>query len=500
MLKTCFLISIVIGAIVPAIGQNDTIEKKFFYKSGKLSSQGNMYNGQPVGYWVTYYENGITKSEGGRKAGLLSGKWKFYNEGGNLITEISYESGKKNGLTLVYDDSTNLIREEFYENDVLHGKTREYFISDSIVKWVIPYEKGIKNGTAFEYASDGRLITIVEYSNGFLKKKEEINRKNSLGKQGTWREYFEQGPLHIEARYKNNVLHGYYKEYDLDGKLVTALLYIDGIVQENPEELSNLEVRKEYYDNGIVKWEGTYNYLGEKEGTFKNYNKKGDLETAFIYSKGLLLAKGKLNKAGERIEEWEFYYPDSSLRAKGNYNEGLRIDLWMFYHSNGKIEQKGKYMKGEKPHGDWIWYHPNGEIWREEGFWKGKEEGMAVEYNDTGGVVSKGEYIDGKKDGIWFYQMNDHKEEGKYIEGNRNGEWVYTFQNGRTNFKGSYVNGDPDGRHIYYYPNGKIKREEYYELGYEEGVWRSYDEMGNLILTSQWEGGREIKLDKKKVR
>ena len=125
---------------------------------------------------------------------------------------------------------------------------------------------------------------------------------------------------------------------------------------------------------------------------------------------------------------------------------------------------------------------------------------MAIEYNDTGKVVSKGVYIDGKKDGEWFYEMGDHKEEGKYIEGNKTGEWVYTYNSVKTNFKGSFVNGDADGKHFYYYPNGRLKREEYYELGYEEGTWRSYDREGNLTLSSQWEGGKEVKLDKKKVK
>ena len=96
--------------------------------------------------------------------------------------------------------------------------------------------------------------------------------------------------------------------------------------------------------------------------------------------------------------------------------------------------------------------------------------------------------------------MGDHREDGKYIEGKRDGDWVYTYNGGKTNFKGSYINGDANGRHVYYYPSGKVKREEYYELGFEEGTWRSYDEEGNLLLISQWEGGKEIKIDKTKVR
>lgn len=459
-----------------------------------------MVNNKPIGYWKAYYKSGLIKSEGDRINEKLDGPWKFYNEIGNLTKLINYDEGLKEGLTYIYDDSCNLLRTENYRDDKLDGKVREFFTGDSVVKWVVPYDQGVRDGIAFEYARDGRIITIVDYDHGFIKKKEEINRKNNLGKQGTWRTFYSNGALHIEERYKNNVLHGYYKEYDKDGKLVTALLYIDGIVQENPEELALLDVRRKYYEDGQVEWEGTYNYLGEKEGTFKYFDKNGNMEGAEVYSKGILLAKGNLNKAGKRVDEWIFFYPDSSIRAKGEYKDGLRIGNWVFYHNNGRLEQKGKYVKDEKPHGDWVWYYETGQVWREESFWKGKEDGTAIEYSDTGTVVSKGDYIDGRKDGPWFYQMNDHKEEGNYVEGRRDGQWVYTYENGKTNFKGSFINGDPNGKHLYYYPSGRLKREEYYELGYEEGTWKSYDQEGNLMLTSQWEGGREVKFDKKKVK
>lgn len=500
MVKTLSLIFFIFLYLNSLFAQDDTTKQVYYFPGGQKSSEGLMYQGKPLGYWKAYYENGNIKSEGNRKNFDLDGVWKFYNEKGDLIRSISYKNGLKDGFTRIYDDSSNLLREEHYEQDVLNGKSREYYKGDSVVNWVIPYDQGSKDGTAFEYARDGRIITIVEYNHGFVKKKEEINRKNNLGKQGTWREFYTEGTLHIESRYKNNILHGYYKEYDKDGKLITALLYIDGIVQENPEELALLDIRKGYYENGQVKWEGTYNYLGEKEGTFKSYEDNGDLKDAAVYSKGILLAKGKLNKEGERIEEWIFFYPDSALRAKGEYKDGLRFGLWVFYHNNGKLEQKGKYVKDEKPHGDWIWYYPNGQVWREEGFWKGKEDGLATEYSDTGSVVSKGQYIDGKKDGPWYYEMGDHKEEGNYLEGKRDGEWIYTYQNGKISFKGSYVNGEPDGKHLYYYPSGRLMREEIYERGYEEGIWRTYDDEGNLLLTSQWEGGKEVKLDKRKVK
>ena len=425
---------------------------------------------------------------------------KFYSESGDLTKDIQYKSGLKNGVVKIYNDSCVLIREERYVRDTVHGINREFYDQGGALKLATPFKKGVKDGIAYELSRDGVIITLVTYKHGFINKKEKINRKDLKGKQGNWREFYADSSLHKDMRYKNNVLNGYYKEYDRSGKLIVALLYIDGIVQENPEELSSLKVRREYHENGQVKWEGTYNYLGEEEGTFKEFDEKGEITGAQVFSKGELLAKGNINKAGKRIGPWEFYYNGGQLRAKGDYKDGQRIGNWIFYHANGKTEQKGKYVKNEKPHGDWVWYYSNGEIWREESFWKGKEDGLATEYSDSATVIAKGEYIDGMKDGIWFYVMGDHREEGSYIEGNKEGEWIYYYPNGKTNFKGSYIAGDPNGKHFYYYPNGRIKREEYYELGYQEGTWKSYDELGSITLKSEWLGGKEVKIENKKVK
>ena len=138
-------------------GQSDTVRQSIHFDNGKISSEGFMVEGKPVGYWKSYFENGNLKSEGGRTGFELEGVWKFYNERGGISRIITYGNGRKNGFTYIYNDSSVLIREEHYENDVLHGKTREYYSSgDSLVKWVIPYDKGIMDGTAFEYEKDGR--------------------------------------------------------------------------------------------------------------------------------------------------------------------------------------------------------------------------------------------------------------------------------------------------------------------------------------------------------
>ena len=55
---------------------------KYFYQSGRISSEGNLKDGKPQGYWINYFESGQKKSEGNRKNFQLDSVWNFYNEKG----------------------------------------------------------------------------------------------------------------------------------------------------------------------------------------------------------------------------------------------------------------------------------------------------------------------------------------------------------------------------------------------------------------------------------
>ena len=87
------------------------------------------------------------------------------------------------------------------------------------------------------------------------------------------------------------------------------------------------------------------------------------------------------------------FYPDGRIRHEGGYLNGLRNGNWKYFYPDGKIEQQGDFMK-DKPVGSWLWSYPNGSVWKEEEFINGLEDGMSVEYDSTGGIIAKGEYIE----------------------------------------------------------------------------------------------------------
>lgn len=485
------------------VDKTDTRYKAYFYESGNISSEGFLENDKPNNYWITYYPNQLRKSEGNRLSFELDGVWKFYDKKGNIETSITYKNGLKNGVYTFFNDSCLIVAEESYKDDVKEGIAYQYFPDTSLKKRIkksIPYEQNKKNGIAYEFAWDGRIITITTYKNDFLVSKEVINRKDKKGKQDIWKKFYSNKRTREEARYKNDLLNGYFKLYNKKGKLESAVLYINGVEQSQEKNIADFDINADYYENGTVKSTILYNKAGKKDGVANYYNKDGTVRASEIFRNGYLLKKGIIDKEGLYQGTWEFYYLNDTLKSKGEYKNGKKYGKWKYFFSNGKLEQEGFYDKNGEYTGEWKWYYENGNILRREDYRKGVEEGFMEEYSISGALISKGEYIEGEKDGEWFYELNDHKENGKYRYGEKDGYWEYKHANGNLAFEGNYLEGIPDGKHKYYNKEGVLIKEESFSYGKKDGKWKWYDNSGFEIMNIDYKDGNEIRINGQKVK
>ncbi|NND76693.1 MAG: hypothetical protein HKN39_00730 [Flavobacteriales bacterium] len=470
---------------------------KFYYENGVISSEGNMKDGKPVGYWKTYHENGLLKSEGGRKDLLLDSIWNFYNTEGKLTDKINYLKGKKNGIHEIYREGKKISAENF-ANNVRSGESSYFYLTGELHK-VIPFENGAEEGTGVEYAKDGRMIALLTYKQGFLRKSVKLNRKDKLGrKQGLWQEYHANGKLKMEGNFIDDLRNGLFKYYDEKGNLTGIEKYDQDKVDEEAEESVVLDIKNEYSKDGKVISSGGYKD-GKKHGTHRNYDEDGRIVSGTLFDFGTKKAEGLVDKNGTYQGEWKLFYPTGELRAEGDYKDGKKVKDWKYYHKDGTLEQKGKYTKG-RPSGEWKWYYKNGILHREEYYRKGREDGLSIEYNEEGEIITKGEYIDGLKEGEWFYHVGDHTEKGSYSDGEKNSNWIHTYDNGKTNFRGEYINGLAVGKHKYYFPTGKIKEEGKYNSGLKDGDWKRYDEDGNILWILNFDNGIERKVDGVKIK
>lgn len=476
----------------------------FRYPNGTVSSEGYMKNGKPEGFWKSYYVTGVRKSEGKRTNFLLDSIWVFYDQTGDTLEKINYVLGKKNGYYYKYkkDPAEGLYiwSKELFAGDKKEGTAYIYY-PDGKIQQTIAYTNGRKEGLSKEYDKNGNVITLLEYNNDFLISRERINRKDSKGlKQGEWKEFYPNGTIKTEMSYKDDQLHGYYKEYDIRGRLVVTMLYENGaLVRAGTDEESDIEIVNRYDEAGKLVYSGAYR-VKVPVGIHRQYGPDGKITNAFIYNdNGLLMSEGIVDEAGRYNGQWKDYFPDGKIKAEGQYTDNRRTGIWKFYNEEGKLEQTGSFNNG-RPDGMWKWYYSNGSLLREEEYYQGQRDGSYTEYSITGEIIAQGQYADGERNGEWKFRSGDYSEEGKYILGLKDGLWKSYYPDGKLRFKGNYIQGNPDGQHAYYYENGKIREEQYYSMGIRQKLWKKYDEEGLAFLTILYKNDVEVSINGVRIK
>lgn len=475
----------------------------FRYPNGAVSSEGLIKNGKPEGYWKSYYITGVKKSEGKRTSFLLDSLWIFYDQVGDTTEKISYLLGKKNGYYLKYkkDPSAGLFiwSKELYAGDKKEGTAYIYY-PDGRIQQTISYSGGRKEGLSKEYDRNGNLITLYEYNNDFLINRERINRTDTKGlKQGVWKDFYPSGSIKSEISYKDDMYHGYYKEYDERGRLTITMLYDNGaIVRSRVEDEPDIEIVNRYDNDNRLIYSGPFrNKI--PVGTHREFSKDGKVSNAFIYNdNGLLISEGIVDEAGNSNGPWKIYFADGKIMAEGAYSDNRRTGTWKFYNMEGKVEQTGNYNNG-RPDGLWKWYYKNGSVLREEEYFQGERDGIYIEYSPDSEIIAEGQYADGEKNGEWKISTGDYTEEGKYIIGLKDGQWRSYYSDGTLKFRGDYVQGNPDGQHLYYYDNGRLKEERYYRMGLKQRTWKKYDEEGTPTLTITYRDDKEVSINGVKI-
>lgn len=475
----------------------------FKYPNGNISSEGLIKNGKPDGYWKTFYVTGIKRSEGKYTNSKLDSIWLFYDQAGDTTAKISYLFDKMNGYYLKYKKDAPsglyLWSKELYAGGRKEG-TGYFYFPDGKTQQTVSFNAGKREGLSKEFDKNGNIITILEYNNDFLVSREKINRTDNNGfKQGEWIDFYPNGGKRAEKTYKDNQLHGYYKEYDQRGVLILTMLYENGsIVKSNVEDQPDIEIVNRYDSDNKLIYSGPYRN-NIPVGVHREFGKDGKVSNAFIYNDiGLKISEGIVDEAGNHNGKWKDFYPDGKILAEGTYTDNRRTGLWKFYSLTGKTEQTGFYNNG-RPDGLWKWYYENGAILREEEYFQGQRDGEYTEYSITGDIIGKGQYSDGERNGDWKFKSGDITEEGKYIIGLKDGLWKSWYNDGTLRYKGNYSQGNPDGQHLIYYESGRLKEEQFYKNGIRQKTWKKFDEEGMTLLTITYRDDVETSINGVKI-
>ncbi len=219
--------------------------------------------------------------------------------------------------------------------------------------------------------------------------------------------------------------------------------------------------------------------------------------------------------------------------------KGLKQGYWEEKSPAGT--SKGAYLNDQKD-GCWTSYAHDNKLIRIEHFNKGLRDGIAVDIDQRGYLVSEYYYVNNLLEGTakrFFYGTNPASLID-YVHGKMNGKKKIYYENsaGKIQEESDYkddvkdgqsnyfsINGDPVAEYIYvnnmlqgvqktyypgkkimseqefvdnlehgftkeYYENGKLKSEGTFVKGALNGLWKEYDEEGHLKVEGNYVNGQ----------
>lgn len=215
-------------------------------------------------------------------------------------------------------------------------------------------------------------------------------------------------------------------------RLLTGLLLIVQIYASAQTDINKVDPNgkkdgpwKGYYpESKRIRYEGTFSH-GKETGTFKFYddtkaqtviatrefNLKDNSVYTIFYDQGKnKVSEGKqINKLNEG--EWKYYHEGlPEIMTLEHYKAGkLDGKRTVYYRGSGVkgeeiVAEEANYSAGLK-NGSYKKYTMKGVILEDSNYKKDQLDGPAVYKDPLGNLVSKGNFKNGKKTGVWeFYQ------------------------------------------------------------------------------------------------
>ena len=256
---------------------------------------------------------------------------------------------------------------------------------------------------------------------------------------------------------------------------------------------------------------------------------------AYTYPGGQVASEGML-RDGRPDGLWKTYYESGQLKSIGKRTDFLLDSTWVFFTEAGDTSLIVNYKRDLKNgsrftfgkddivmepfvndvrQGEGKRYDLKRHLIQTVTYKNGVEEGISPVFDTTGllceiityrkGFVMTRETInrydlDGKKHGYWktFFDDWSVHTECYYRHGLRDGFYKEYDEKGNLKKITKYVNDveqvlESDMKPLIvqheYYPNGKVKREASFRDGKREGVWRDFDEEGNVLSSQTYQKG-----------
>jgi antitoxin component YwqK of YwqJK toxin-antitoxin module len=371
--------------ITPYVNDFVSGTREVFYRNGNIKQRTPFENGVEQGIEYDFSQEGditsITEYRRGfivgrqrinrrDRNGLRQGSWKFFYP--NLVVQMegAFLNDKKNGFFKYYDSLGDLIEVKRFTNGELEENTQELaqveikteYHPNGTPKLTATYKNGVLEGVAREFDEEGRIVKGVVFQEGKVVAQGIVDDRGRF--QDTWKEFYPDGTLKAEGRYRNGNRVGKWQFYFPNGALEQI-----GHFNNNGEHHGEWTW---YYSNGQIHIEQNYE-KGLQDGDFKEFADdgktiisegqyiEGERHGNWIINTGIERSEGRYRN-GERHGKWKnFSVETNRLTFEGSYVDGIPNGKHVYYQENGKILEEGNYTMGQL-HGTWRKYDENGQV------------------------------------------------------------------------------------------------------------------------------------------
>ncbi len=152
------------------------------------------------------------------------------------------------------------------------------------------------------------------------------------------------------------------------------------------------ETKKEFYNDGSLKFSAEYNSDSKLDGEYKSYYRNGNPEEEKEYSDGKLDGK------------YVSYFENGQIKKEMAYANNKGNGDFKSYYENGQLKSEGTYTNNTIDD-EYTMYWEDGKIALSENYKDGKEDGVFKTFNRNGDILSSIEYSNGLLDGDSLYNI-----------------------------------------------------------------------------------------------
>lgn len=229
--------------------------------------------------------------------------------------------------------------------------------------------------------------------------------------------------------------------------------------------------------------------------------KKISLSIIFLACISILNAQGNQTDAkGKKQGSWVKYYPNTKIaQYKGQFKDNVPVGVFTYYYKTGQVEAVITHINSKRSEA--TFYHDNGNPLSKGIYINMKKDSIWEFYVPSGRLSYKETYKQDVLDGVKtiYYVPEDLNDKSRnifateiYSKGILHGERLEYFNTGIPKQRGVYVNGKKNGEWKTFQPDGKIETLERYIDDDKHGWFTIYDENGNEKTKVYYFHGRRV--------